>query len=100
MNVGPSRPANGPALIFELAEPMKNPFIVCYNNAALTRRDRFIRRERETAGLSKCPQAAIIESGAKAFRSILDHSDPVFGSDIDDFFDLRGAPADVNRHDG
>src|ERR1700731_129342 len=98
MNIGAASAANGSALIFQFAEPMKNRFVVRYDDSALPGGDDFVWGKRETAGVAECSQAAFVEPRAKRLGCILDHGKPAVSGDVDNFFNFSGAATDMNRH--
>src|ERR1700730_10308001 len=98
MNIGAASAANGSALIFQFAEPMKKRFVVRYDDSALPGSDDFVWGKRETAGVAECSQAAFVEPRAKSLCCILDHGKTGVSGDVDNFFNLSSAATNMNWH--
>src|SRR5580700_1566767 len=98
MNIGAATAANWSALIFQFTEPMKNTFVVRYDDSALPGSDDFVWGKRETAGVAECSQAAFVGPRAKGLCCILDHGEPAVSGDVDNFFNPTSAATDMNWH--
>ena len=82
MNVVAACSTDRPALILQFAKSHHQALIARDHEAALARRDRLVRREREAAGLAEGAEPSFAVTRAQRLRRVLDDGDPMRGGDV------------------